>query len=56
MNLKELNFKITNFFKNLSKNIKGFPTKFKRMTLGEQIAYGCIGLGILLIVISLFLF
>lgn len=64
MNIKELNDKLNNFFKvTLLKSfksllilVKEFPSKFKKMSLGEQIAYGCIALGTVLIVISLFLF
>ena len=64
MNIKELNAKVNNFltvvlpkfFKDLPTLIKGFPEKFKKMSLGEQVAYGCITLGVILIVISLFLF
>lgn len=64
MNIKELNAKLNNFlkvalpafFKDLPVLIKEFPEKFKKMSLGEQIAYGCIVLGGLLIIISLFLF
>lgn len=56
MNIKRLNVKINTFFKNLAVLIKEFPAKFKKMSLGEQIAYSCIALGIILIVISLFLF
>lgn len=64
MNIKELNTKLNNFFKvkllkafkNLPRLVKEFPGKFKKMSLGEQIAYGCIALGTVLIVISLFLF
>ena len=55
MDFKQLNVKINAFFKNLGKNIKEFPAKFKKMTLGEQIAYVCIALGVILIVVSLFL-
>jgi len=56
MNIKELNVKLNNFLKNSATTIKEFPEKFKKMSLGEQIAYGCIALGGLLIIISLFLF
>ncbi|MBR9683242.1 hypothetical protein GOV03_01760 [Candidatus Woesearchaeota archaeon] len=56
MNVKELKTKINVFFKNSWTLIKEFPAKFKKMGLGEQIAYSCIALGILLIVVSLFLF
>ncbi len=51
-----MNQKINDFFKNLGPTIKNFPTKFKRMVLGEQIAYGCIALGGILVIVSLFLF
>lgn len=47
---------VKDFFKNLGVWFKEFPGKFKRMSLGEQIAYGCIALGGILIIISLFLF
>ncbi len=64
MNMNELNNKINtffkftlpNFFKNLPMKIKNFPGKFQRMSMGEQIAYVCIILGIILIITSLFLF
>lgn len=56
MDIKKLNAKLNNFFKNLPTLIKEFPGKFKKMSLGEQIAYGCIFLGSLLIIVSLFLF
>lgn len=64
MNIKGLNAKINNFlsvtllkfFKDLPMLIKEFPDKFKTMSLGEQIAYGCIVSGVILILISLFLF
>jgi hypothetical protein len=56
MDMNQINQKITDFFKNLGPTIKNFPAKFKRMTLGEQIAYGCIVLGGLLVIVSLFLF
>ena len=56
MDMNQINQKINNFFKNLGPTIKEFPSKFKRMTLGEQIAYGCIALGGILIIVSLFLF
>ncbi|MFH1682264.1 MAG: hypothetical protein ABIA37_00555 [Candidatus Woesearchaeota archaeon] len=64
MDIKQLNdqlnnfFKVTlpTFFKNLPQKIKEFPAKFKQMSLGEQIAYICIFLGVILIVVSLFLF
>ena len=52
MDMNQLNQKI----KNLGPIIKNFPAKFKRMVLGEQIAYGCIALGGILIIVSLFLF
>ena len=56
MDIKQINQKINGFINNLGPMIKGFPSKFKRMTLGEQIAYGCIALGGILIIVSLFLF
>jgi len=56
MEVEELKGKIKNFFTNLPVLMKEFPAKFKRMSLGEQIAYSCIALGGLLIIISLFLF
>jgi len=56
MDTKELNAKINNFFKNLPTLIKEFPEKFKKMSLGEQVAYICILIGVLLVIISLFLF
>ena len=64
MDIKSLNNKLNNFinvtlpnfFKNLPQLLKEFPNKFLKMDLGEQIAYGCIGLGVILIIVSLFLF
>ena len=52
MNLKKLKY----LWKNLVILIKEFPAKYKKMSLGEQIAYACIALGGLLVIISLFLF
>jgi len=56
MDIQELKLKIVTFFKNLIVTIQNFPAKFKKMTLGEQIAYGCIALGGVLVIVSLFLF
>jgi len=56
MDVSELKLKIITFFKKLIITIQNFPAKFKQMTLGEQIAYGCIALGGLLVIVSLFLF
>ena len=64
MDLKTINIKVNNFinvtlpnfFKNLPQTLKELPDKFKKLTLQEQIAYGCIVLGGILIIISLFLF
>ncbi len=50
------NKKFKDIWKNLITLIKEFPAKYKKMSLGEQIAYACIALGGLLIIISLFLF
>jgi len=56
MDMNQINRKINDFFNHLGPAIKNFPSKFKTMTLGEQIAYGCIALGGILIIVSLFLF
>lgn len=56
MDIKKLGSQITDFFKNLPLLIKNFPAKSKKASLGEKIAYLCIGLGVLLIFISLFMF
>ena len=56
MDINQLTQKTQLFFKNLPITLKEFPAKFQRMSLGEQIAYGCIGLGVILIIVSLFLF
>jgi hypothetical protein len=63
MDVKELNKKLNLFFKEILSSVKGFPKKagvffknFPNLSLGEQIAYICIGFGVLLIIISLFLF
>ena len=44
--------KVPTFFKTLPDKVKEFPN----LTLGEQIAYSCISLGTILIIVSLFLF
>jgi len=51
-----INITLPNLFKNLPQTLKELPEKFKKMTQGEQIAYGCIVLGGILIIVSLFLF
>lgn len=53
MDIKELNQKINNFLNNTLLN---FFKNFPKLSLGEQIAYGCIALGVILIIVSLFLF
>lgn len=47
---------LKDFWQNLLTSAKEFPSKFKKMSLGEQIAYVCIALGMVLIAVSLFLF
>ena len=56
MDFKEINQKLNIFFKDLVQTLKEFPAKFQQMSLGEQIAYICIFLGVILILVSLFLF
>tara|TARA_Y100000310_G_C20203638_1_gene588069 strand:- start:80 stop:265 length:186 start_codon:yes stop_codon:yes gene_type:complete len=43
---------ITEFFKFISERLKDF----KNITLGEQISFGAIAIGIIFIIISIFLF
>jgi len=63
MGMQEFNDKINTALAKLQKQIKeginfvvGRLKNYKNITLGEQIAYPCIGAGILLIFISIILF
>lgn len=49
INPKQILNKVQLFFKQL-------PAKFKALTMGEKLAYGAIGLGVLFILIALILF
>ena len=48
----DLSKKINNFVNFVSNKLKNFP----RLTLGEQISFACVGVGIVLILISFILF
>mgnify|MGYP001582915791 CR=1 len=50
--LNDFNQKITNFFSFIGDKLKNF----KDLSVGEQVSFGCIGVGILLILISIVLF
>jgi hypothetical protein len=50
--LNELNQKISNFFSFIGDKLKNF----KELSVGEQVSFGCVGVGILLILISIMLF
>jgi len=50
--LKNMNESINDFFTFIAGKLKDF----KNLSLGEQIAFPCVGLGLLLIVVSLFMF
>jgi hypothetical protein len=50
--LQAMNDSINSFFN----FIAGKLSNFKNLSLGEQIAYPCVGLGLILIVVSLVMF
>lgn len=63
MEMKEFNDKVNAMFADLQEQVSRIVNfvvsrlkDYKNITLGEQIAYPCIGAGLLLILISIILF
>jgi hypothetical protein len=63
MGMKEINTQINGFVKNLNENLNSFVNfigsklkNFKNLTIGEQISYPAIGLGLILVLVSIILF
>lgn len=52
VNLNQTNQKIKGFFTSVSNKLKNF----KNFTIGEQISFGSMGLGLILILFSIVLF
>ncbi len=50
--LNDFNQKITDFFSSIGDKLQNF----KNLSPGEQVSFGCIGVGLLLILISIVLF
>ncbi|MBI4980180.1 hypothetical protein HZC30_01315 [Candidatus Woesearchaeota archaeon] len=50
--LNDFNQKISDFFSFIGNKLQNF----KELSVGEQVSFGCIGVGILLILISIVLF